>query len=115
MFIHIEFQMRLGDYPSMMVLRADFEENELWNKLGLALHEGVFSESSRPNNYIDKVRRCIVWSHPEASWEIQCKDLGGQVWSLSYLRPEGTLEIPRVIAAPVELKSVSRYKREPVI
>ena len=54
MFIHIEFQMRLGDYPSMMVLRADFEENELWNKLGLALHEGVFSESSRPNNYIDR-------------------------------------------------------------
>ena len=126
MFIHVEFQMRPGDYPIMMTLKADFEENNLWGKLGLALREGAGPNADlHPNYYIDKVRGHIFLQHPEASWDIQCTDLSGQVWGLRYLQPGLNPMLPGAVrnlnmritkSKPKDqLKRKSRYHREPVI
>jgi len=121
MFVHVEFQMRSDDYPIMMTLRADFEENDLWNKLGLALREGASPGAFHPNYYIDKVRGHIFLQHPGASWDIHCTDLSGQVWSLRYLQPgENPIGVTRSLnmrLGKVHLtpKRRTRYQREPVI
>lgn len=123
MFVHVEFQMRPSDYPIMMTLRADFEENDLWNKLGLALREGASPGAFHPNYYIDKVRGHIHLQHPGTSWDIQCTDLEGQVWSLRYLQPGEDPTIPRgtrtlnmrITKNHLHEARKTRYQREPVI
>lgn len=123
MFVHVEFRMILGDYPIMMGLRADFEEDGLWNKLGLALQEGASPGAFHPNYYIDKVRGHIHLHHPDTSWDIHCTDLNGQVWSLRYLRPGENPGGPqrvltlhtRTTKNHLAVTRRSRYKRDPVI
>jgi hypothetical protein len=106
----------------MMALRADFEENNLWDKLALALMEGVPGEYL-PNYYIDKVRGYLVRHHTSVSWGIRCTDLNGQVWGLLYLQPGDNPEMTvdtrtinmRVQKGDLAVTRRSRYNRDPVI
>lgn len=106
----------------MMNMRTDFEEGRLWHDLGNVLLEGAPGEF-HPNYYLDKVRSYLSRNQPQASFEVRCTDLMGQVWGLRYSQPGLNPMLPAAVRTfnmsiskvHVTPKRKSRYHREPVI